>query len=147
MAGPIPAQNRIVRHCRASDLVYDGNGVPTGVLESAFRARPSDTTGVSVIWADFFAGSDDHKLNCVRSVVTLVIKPSNRMAVVRVAAVLAATRNLATVVEDPCADLPPATNAAHALISPPDALGDKLARDAIASSIRQNEIVSYTLTP
>ena len=154
MPGPIiPPAHSVARHCQRSHLVYGGpDGEPTGVNESAFRIKDGEE-GLSVIWVDYF-GNDptttiEHKLNCVRSVVSRDFKPSHRLAIVRVTiinAVLNGAGITPEVREDPCDDLPPTANAAHALIMPVGALSDKTIRDAIASSIRPSDLVSARLT-
>lgn len=151
MAGRIiPFNHAIARHCRASEMAYGPDGQPSGIYEAAFRPRPTDLDGVSVIWVDFFSGPPDHQLNCVRSVVTLKVTSTQRMALIRVGSIHTAISSgggTPSVTEDPCDDLPPNTNAAHALIGPIDTLSDKAVREAIASSVRPSDIVSYKLTP
>lgn len=103
-----------------------------------------------MIWLDFFAGGDQHRLNCVRSVVSLHVSTTQRLALVRVGSIHAAVAQAgfaAAVVEDPCDDLPPGTNAAHALIGPIGALNNTVVRAAIASSVRASDIVPYKLDP
>lgn len=138
--------DRVVRHCRATDLSYGANGEPNGVNESAFRPKSGDLDGLSVVLLDFFAGTDAHRLNCVRSVITLKVTLKQRMAVIR-AGLIRTVVGGPGVIADPCDDLPPATNAAHALIVPLDALNDITVRQAIASSVRITDVVSYRLTP
>ena len=151
MPGPlIPFAHSVARHCRASDLTYGPDGQPNGLNETALRARPDDAGGLSVIWVDYFAGNIDHKLNCVRSVVNLTVRTSQRLAIIKITVINAAFHSeniVAEVKEDPCDDLPPETNAAHALIAPVSGLQDVGIRTAIASSVRSSDLVSYRLTP
>jgi hypothetical protein len=146
----IPFAHSVARHCRRSDFTFGPDGEPDGLNETAFRPRPDDDTGLSVIWVDYFTGTPDHKLNCVRSVVNLAVRASQRLAIVRIMVINAAFRSggkTAEVKEDPCDDLPPEANAAHALVAPATDLQDVTIRTAIASSVRSSDLVPYKLTP
>jgi hypothetical protein len=146
----------VVRHCRASDLTYGPDGRPNGVSEAAFRPKQTDVDGISVIWLDFFGSQNPridprpYQLNCARSVVSLDVTPSQRLAILLIGDVNAAIFSGGgnpSVVHDPSDDLPPGTNAAHALIGPVDILNDIVVRVALASAIGSSEVVTYQLTP
>jgi hypothetical protein len=144
----IPDRNHVARHCRASELSYGQDGQPNGVSETAFQPRATDVGGISAVWLDFFAGTRPYQLNCVRSVISLKATSTQRLAIVSVASIIAAISSAgvaSAIIEDPCDDLPPDANVAHALISPLDILNDKTIREAIASSV--NEMAAYKLTP
>ena len=134
---PIPPHNHVARYCKASTFFVDQNGQPTRVLESAFRPRPSDGDGISVIWSEFFQGTRPHNLACVRSVTKLTVKPTDSFALLHVGKMVNSLVGVVALVveEDPVDDLPPHKNAAHALIKPVAALNDQGVRDIIASTI------------
>jgi hypothetical protein len=150
MPGPIiPSVHMVARHCRPSDFAYGGpNGEPTGINESAFRIKSGDI-GLSVIWVDYFAGTHDHKLNCVRSVINRAVRDTHRLAIVRVSVINAALSSAGItpeVREDPSDDPPPDANAAHALIMPSSGLTNTIVRTAIASSVQPSDLVSAKLS-
>src|ERR1051325_42510 len=142
----------VARHCRASDLIYGPDGRPNGVGEAAFRPKPGDIDGISVVWLDFFGSQTSlidprpYQLNCVRSVMSLNVTASQRLAVLLIgdvnAAILSGGGN-PQVLHDPMDDLPPDANAAHALISPVDALNDVAVRVALATAVGPSEVVPY----
>ena len=146
----------VARHCRASDLTYGPDGRPNGVNEAAFRPKPLDIDGISVIWLDFFSSQNPlidprpYQLNCVRSVVSLNVSSTQRLAILLIgdvnAAILSGGGN-PLVIHDPCDELPPGANAAHALICPMDILSDITVREALASAVSPSELVAYQLTP
>src|ERR1043165_4578654 len=145
----IPSTHYVARHCRASELSYGADGEPAGVTEIAFRPKPDDVGGISVVWLDFFSGTDAYKLNCIRSVISLHVTSRQKIAIIRVGvinATIAKAGGPPAVIEDPCDDLPPGANAAHALLGPIGALNDKTVREAIASSVRASDVVSYKIT-
>jgi hypothetical protein len=146
----------VVRHCRATDLTYGPDGRPNGINEAAFRPKPADIDGISVIWLDFFGSQNPlidprpYQLNCARSVVSLNVTNSQRLAILLIGDVNAAIFSGGgnpSVVHDPSDDLPPGSNAAHALIGPIDILNDVVVREALASAVGPSEVVPYQLTP
>jgi hypothetical protein len=144
----LPPQDYVARHCRGTDLAYGPDGAPVMVTEAAFRPKQGEMTGISVIWEHYFGGPRPYRLNCVRSACSLSVTGTHRLALVHVANASAAISNAGftpAIVEDPCDDLPPAANAAHALLGPIDALNDVLVREAIAASVGRPDIVPYKL--
>jgi len=147
MAGSrLPESDYVARHCRASDLMYGPDGIPTGVFESAFMPKPTEVDGISVIWLEFFHGDVSRQLACARSVTKLKVTRSSMIATLHVRSLILATHsfNIYTeVVDDPIEKLPPDANAAHALIRPIDALHDQAIREAIAKLVGINDLAAY----
>jgi hypothetical protein len=140
----VPLGDHIARHCRYTDLfIKDGQLV--GVTEAAFRPRPGEIDGLSVNWANFFAGNTQHRVECIRSITKLIAKGSHRMAFFRVGALI----NVASpycnllVVQDPDNRLPPHANAAHAVIQPVTDLGNVIVRERLASLVRVTDLYAF----
>lgn len=146
---PISGVHYVARHFRGSQRAYGPDGKPNGVSEAAFRPKNGEAIGISVYWVDFFQGHPN-KLNCIRSVVSLKVTSTHRLAVFRAgiaSAAITAVGFAPVIIEDPCNDLPPDTNAAHALVGPIDALQQRAVREAIASSVRESDVVTFNLDP
>jgi hypothetical protein len=79
----LPGGDYVARHLRATDYAYGSNGQPAAVYETAFRPKPGENDGLSVIWLNIFQGSIEHQLNCVRSVTSLDVSKTQGMATVR----------------------------------------------------------------
>ena len=84
-------------------------------------------------------------LPCIRSITKLTAKDSHRVAFIRTGTMIGAVAPLAslTVVQDPDDSLPPAANAAHALIRPVDALNDVSVRQRLATLVKVGELFAY----
>jgi hypothetical protein len=132
----LPELDQVARHCSYSQLVFE-NGRAIGVNEAAFLPRPRDVAGISVNWVQFFAGSRPHQIDCIRSITKLKATDKSRIAIVEVNSLKAAAAPFATLIitHDPDDNLPPETNAAHALISPSSALTDKSLRQQLATKV------------
>jgi hypothetical protein len=142
---PIPPRDFVARHCRFTDLIWH-NGQPIAVTESAFRPRPDENDGLSVIWVDYFQGNNrTYKVRCVRSVTKLHAKDSHRIALLQVQDLVQAASPVAnlTVQEDPDEGLPPQFNAAHSLIRPVGEFGDIGLRHRLASRVKPADLHPY----
>jgi hypothetical protein len=143
----MPDEDHVARHCRAGDLIYGPQGLPTGVLESAFRPKNNEIDGISVIWLEFFYPGDiSRQMACVRSVTKLKATKTSMTATLHVRSVVTAATSLNVpieIVDDPINELPPDANAAHSLIRPIDALRSLAVRETIAKLVGVNDLAPY----
>jgi hypothetical protein len=142
---PIPGHHHIALHCRASDLIYSSEGLAIGLTESAFRPRVADTSGIPVIWLEFFGEARVHNLDCVRSVTKLSVTSTQRFAVLQVGRMASALSNFGHLMvnTDPADELPPHTNAALASLGPDQLLMDQRIREILATLAGPSDLFSY----
>src|SRR5438309_4656866 len=80
----IPPHHHVARLCRASDLLYDSAGALVGVNETAFRPRPSEDSGISGYWLEFFRGDREQNILAVLSIIKTQVRRTQRLAIVNV---------------------------------------------------------------
>jgi hypothetical protein len=137
----LPPEHHVARHCRKNDLVWDGTGIATGVLECALTP---DAEGVSTTWLEFFGGARQHNLSEVKRCQRLMPRSSNRLAVLNVGNIENVGSGVgAHVVEDPDDPPCPPGNPAHALIKDPVSFQDKTLREAMAFMVQAGDIEPY----
>ena len=81
----LPADDHVVRYVKPSMILEDG--VVDG---SDFRVRAvrPDETGLSVNWLEAFPGKKEHRLNEVRRLFRLRVRPNGRFAELNVDTIL-----------------------------------------------------------
>lgn len=142
---PVLPGDHVARHCRYTDIMWQ-SGQSAGITEAAFRPRDSENDGLSVNWAEFFLGNNlQHHLACIRSVTKLQVKSSHRIALLLVQYLIKAGLPISalTVIHDPDEGLPPAANAAHALIRPIADLNNVMVRQKLAALVKPGDLHRY----
>src|SRR2546428_3240206 len=104
----LPSDHHVARLCRASDLVYNDEGRPVGVAETAFRPRQSEGI-VSAYWLEFFHGDQNQNILSILSIMKFRMRKNQRLAIINVGRLAAAG---VQVIEDPIYEPPPNTNVA-----------------------------------
>ena len=139
---PLPPSNHVLRHCRQRDLKRDGPDAPVrGVFPYAFEP---DEEGVSVTWMEYFGGSAPEQLTAALAAMERGrrLRAGNRLAKLRVSAILAAGRSVEKVlrvIHDPIEAPPEKENLGHSLIQGIAADDDDL-RNRIANVVRPEDI-------
>ncbi len=81
----LPADDHIVRYVKPS-MVLEGGGLEGSVF--CLRATGSDETGLSVNWLEAFSGKKEHRLNNVRRLFRLRVRPNGRFAELNINTIL-----------------------------------------------------------